>query len=443
MNPPSFASFFAPLRLCVKLLFFAFVAAMVLVVSVSAQTSLSLWPYYVEVTPERNSTGLYDVLVPLPVMDKARADLADLRLFDSTNREIPYAIRIRKDVDEKREIPTRLFNHGFAGPATSEVTVDLGENPGEHNEIEIETTGTNFRRGVVIEGSDSGREWRTLSNDGVIFSFASQNNVAESQRVSYPMSRYRYLRVKVSRDPMTDDETPQVTSVKVMMAVRQKGWLSTWNVPVPSYQLQRNQGAHATVWTLDLGGRAPCDRLSLEIAEDSFSRPIQVEAIDDPQNVRLIASGDLTRHSGDEKKPLVIYFNEEATVRRLRLQITDYSNPPLNITEINASAPARQLVFELKQPASQPLRLYFGNENVPAPHYDFEKEVAVRLSKEPVHSGLGEVIANQEYKPEPKPLTERVPWLIYVVLAVSSIALALVLLSLARTATRLNTQPTD
>jgi len=443
MNPPSFASFFAPLRLCVKLLFFAFVAAMVLVVSVSAQTSLSLWPYYVEVTPERNSTGLYDVLVPLPVMDKARADLADLRLFDSTNREIPYAIRIRKDVDEKREIPTRLFNHGFAGPATSEVTVDLGENPGEHNEIEIETTGTNFRRGVVIEGSDSGREWRTLSNDGVIFSFASQNNVAESQRVSYPMSRYRYLRVKVSRDPMTDDETPQVTSVKVMMAVRQKGWLSTWNVPVPSYQLQRNQGAHATVWTLDLGGRAPCDRLSLEIAEDSFSRPIQVEAIDDPQNVRLIASGDLTRHSGDEKKPLVIYFNEEATVRRLRLQITDYSNPPLNITAINASAPARQLVFELKQPASQPLRLYFGNENVPAPHYDFEKEVAVRLSKEPVHSGLGEVIANQEYKPEPKPLTERVPWLIYVVLAVSSIALALVLLSLARTATRLNTQPTD
>jgi len=436
-------NFFAPLRLCVKLLLFAVVVAMVLVISVSAQTSLSLWPNYVEVVPQGTSGQLYDLVVPLPVMDKARADLADLRLFDSTNREIPYAIRIRRDVDEKRDIPTRLFNHGFAGPSTSEVSVDLGENPGEHNEIEIETNGTNFRRGVVIEGSDSGREWRTLSTDGVIFSFASQNNVAESQRVSYPTSRYRYLRVKVSRDPMTDDQTPQVTSVKVMMAVRQKGWLSTWNVPVPSYQLQRNQGAHATVWTLDLGGRAPCDRLSLEIAEDSFSRPIQVEAIDDPQNVRLIASGDLNRHSGDGKKPLVIYFNEEVTVRRLRLQITDYSNPTLNITAINASAPARQLVFELKQPASPPLRLYFGNENVPAPHYDFEKEVAVRLSTEPVHSRLGDVIANQEYKPEPKPLTERVPWLIYVVLAVSSIALAIVLLSLARTATRLNTQPTD
>jgi hypothetical protein len=420
-----------------KSLLFVLVAALVVVVSVSAQTSLSLWPYYVEVTPQKTDGQLYDVLVPLPVMDKSRTDLADLRLFDSTHREIPYAIRVRRELDEKREIPTRLFNHGFAGPATSEVSVDLGENPGEHNEIEIETTGTNFRRQVVIEGSDSGREWRTLSNDGVVFSFSSQNNTAESKKVSYPTSRYRYLRVKVSRDPITDDETPQVTIAKVMMAVREKGVLSTWDVPVPSYQLQRNQGAHAAVWILDLGGRVPCDRLSLEIEEDSFSRPFQVEAIDDQQSVVLLASGDLTRHSGDEKKPVVIYFNDEAVVRKLRLQITDYSNPTLNIMSINASAPARQLVFELKPPAAQPLRLFFGNENVPAPHYDFEKEVAARLSKEPVHSSLGYALANRDYKPEPKPLTERVPWLIYLVLAASSIALAFVLFSLARTATQI------
>src|SRR6185295_14780553 len=165
----------------IGLLTFVIVAATTLVLSVSAQTSLSQWPYYVEVTPEQNGTGIYDVTVPLPIMDKSRPDLADLRLFDSANREIPFGIRIRRDVDEKRDIPVRLFNAGFAGPATSEVSVDLGENPGEHNEIEIETRGTNFRRQVVIEGSDSGREWRMLNDDGMLFSFASQNAVAESQ----------------------------------------------------------------------------------------------------------------------------------------------------------------------------------------------------------------------------------------------------------------------
>lgn len=425
----------------VGLIFFVIVAATGLLFSVSAQTSLSLWPYYVEVTPEQTGAGIYDIVVPLQVMDKARSDLADLRLFDSNNREIPYGIRIRREVDEKQEIPVRLFNAGFAGPATSEVSVDLGENPGEHNEVEIETRGTNFRRLVSIEGSDSGKEWRTLKSDGVLFSFTSQNTVAESQRVTYPTSRYRYLRVKVSRDQLTDTETPQVTSVKVMMAVREKGALSTWDVLVPSYQLLRNQGAHASAWTLDFGARVPCDRLSLEIADESFSRPFQVDAIDDDQNVRLVATGDLTRHAGDELKPLEIVFDQEENVRKLRLQITDYSNPTLNIQTIHASAPERQLVFELKESPSQPLRLFFGNANVPAPHYDFEKELYARLSKEPVHSSVGDVLGNREYKPEPLPLTERVPWLIYVVLAVSSIALGFILFSLARTATRLKPQP--
>ena len=420
---------------------FIFLAATVLVISVAAQTSLSSWPYYIEVRPEKSSSGMYDLIVPLPVMDKARTDLADLRLFDSANREIPYGIRVRQTVNQQQEMATRLFNFAIVGTA-SEVSVDLDEDPGEHNEVEIETDGENFRRQVQIEGSDSGGEWRTLTSKGLIFSFESENRAVESQRVSYPTSRYRYLRVRVQRDQLTDDKAPQITQVKVRMAVRERGLESTWNVPVPPYQLQRNQGAEASAWNLDLGGRAPCDRLKLQISDASFSRPFQVESLDDPQNVRLIATGTLSRHLDDDVlKPVVIVFNQEENVRKLRLQIIDHSNPTLDIASIQASAPARQLVFELKAPTTQPLRLFFGNQKLSAPHYDFEKELPIRLSTEPAHSSIGNVIENPEYKPEPLPLTERVPWLIYLVLAASSIALAYVLLSLARTAIRMNADP--
>lgn len=425
-----------------KRLSFTILATIVLVVSVAAQTSPSLWPYYVDITPQKTSPGMYDVLVPLPVLDKARPDLADLRLFDSANREIPYALRVRRDVAERRMIEARLFNAVTAGPS-SEVSVDLGENPGEHNEVDIETVGTNFRRQVVIEGSDSGSEWRTLNGNGMIFSFVSQNGSLESAQVSYPTSRYRYLRVRVLRDPVTDDKAPLINKVEVTMAVHEKGILSSWNVPVPSYQLLRNQGEFATAWNLDLGGRAPCDRLTLEIADASFSRPFQVFSIDDPDNVQLIATGTLTRYTADQTNPLVITFNEEVNVRKLRLQITDHSNPTLTIMSIEASAPARQVVFELKEAPSQPLRLFFGNSTIAAPHYDFEKELAMRLSTEPTDSSPGAVLANPDYKPEPKPLTERVPWLIYLVLAASSIALGYVLLSLARSATRMKVQQPD
>lgn len=423
------------MRICL----FVILAVITLVLSVAAQTSLSLWPYYLEVTPEKSAPGMYDVIVPLAVFDKSGASLGDLRLFDSSNREIPYAIRVRQEIDDVEEFEGSLFNHAQVG-SSSEASVDLGEEPEEHNQVQIETLGTNFRRQVSIEGSDNGRDWRMLNNNGVLLSFKSENNAVESNRVSYPASRYRYLRVRVQRDTLTDNESPQITAVTAMKAVREKGQLASWSVPVPSYELLRNQGAHASAWTIDLGARAPCDRLTLGVSDTSFSRPFQVESVDDDQQVQLIASGTLTRHSGDEQKPLVIIFDNEENVRKLRLQITDYSNPTLNITSIQASAPARQLVFELKEPASQPLRLYFGNASVPAPHYDFETELESKPSLEPAHSEFSNVIANPEYRPEPRPLTERVPWLIYLVLAISSIALAFILYSLARSAMRGSTQ---
>jgi hypothetical protein len=434
------------------------------VISVFAQASLSSWPFFVEVTPNAGAPGIYDLVVPLEVMDKAREDLADLRLYDSSSREIPYAVRIRREIADKREIGARVFNRAIVGSTTSEVSVDLGESPGEHNEVEIETSGKNFRRQVEVEGSDSGKEWRTLETGGMLFSFEAQNRAVASSRVTYPTSRYRYLRVRVLRDELTDDKAPEITGVRVMMAVRAKGELTTWAVYVPLYQLLRNQGAPASQWTIDLGARVPCDRLTLEIMDASFSRPFYIESVDDPENVRLIASGELTRHVG-EARPLVITFDEEVYARKLRLLITDYSNQTLSITSIQASAPARQLVFELKEPSAQPLRLFFGNPKVTAPHYDFEKELPLRLltkpgqpalsggqgsqsgqpdrGGEPIHSTVGSVVTNPEFIPEPLPLTERVPWLIYLVLAASSVALAFILLSLARAALQTEPQSTE
>jgi len=431
------------------------------VISAYAQATLSQWPYFVEVTSNISAPGISDFVVPLEVMDKARPDLADLRLFDSNGREIPYAIRIRREFDDKQEIGASVFNRAIVGSSTSEVSVDLGEYPGEHNEVEIQTSGTNFRRRVEVEGSDSGKEWRTLETRGALLSFEAQNRAVESSRIVYPTSRYRYLRVRVLADELTDNKAPEITVVKVLMAVRAKGELSTWGVNLPLYQLLRNQGAHASVWTIDLGARVPCDRLTLEINDASFSRPFQIESVDDPQNVRLIASGELTRHVG-ETKPLVIGFDEEVYARKLRLLITDHSNPILLITSIQASAPARQLVFELKEAPAQPLRLFFGNPKVTAPHYDFEKELPSKLSTEsrspggqaggvgpirstiePIRGAIGSVVTNPEYIPEPLPLTERVPWLIYIVLTASSVALALILLSLARTTLETGPQPTE
>ena len=398
---------------------------------VIAQSQLGSWPFFVEVSTN-GSAGVYNLIVPLQVMGEARDDLGDLRLFDSQNREIPYAIRIRKSINEQREFGAQVFNEVTTGSST-EATVDLGNNPGEHNEVQIQTAGANFRRRVVVEGSDSRNDWRTLKSDGVIFGFQADGKMVESNRIAYPTSRYRYLRVRVTADELTDDHAPDITGLRVLMSVQSKGELTTWEVMVPSYQLNRNQGAHASSWTLDFGSRVPCDRLSITISDASFFRAFEVDTWDDPQKPKLLANGYLSRRAGEDTKPEVIQFDHEEHVRKLRLQITDYSNPTLSIESIQASAPARELVFELKQQERLPLRLFYGNAKIPEPHYDFENELASKLKTSPSQSALGEVTRNPAYTPEPLPFTERLPWLIYLVLAASSLALGWILLTLART----------
>ena len=404
-----------------------------------AQTSTSSWPFYVELNGTFPAPALYDLVVPFHVMDKSRDDLSDLRLFDNSGREIPYALRVRREIDDSREIDAEIFNSASVGDSDYEVSVDLGEDRGEHNAVEISTTGSNFRRRVVVEGSDTQSEWRTLKTSDVIFSFQAENKLVESKRVSYSPSRFRYLRIRVLADELSDTkDRPEIKEVRVIMSVREKGELVTWEVNVPSPQYQRYQGAPATMWAIDLGARVPVDRVAFDFYEQSFSRPFQIEAIDG-QSVRLVASGELTRSEGDDR-PVVVTLNEEQRTRNLRLLVTDHSNPPLPLKMIEPSAPERQLVFELKEPVVAPLRLYFGNSNIAAPHYDFEKEAGNKLAAvTPARLTVGLSVPNPNYTPEPLPFTERVPWLIYLVLAASSIALALILISLAKKSLRAST----
>ena len=330
-----------------------------------AQSSMTPWPYFVEVQPRHRAPALYDFLVPLEVMDKSREDLTDLRLYDSNGKEIPYALRIRKEIDDNRLVGVSVFNRANIGSA-SEISVDLGENGSAHNEIEVDTAGVNFRRRVDVEGSATGSEWRTLKAGEVIFGFEAQNRSARSNRISYPTSRYRFLRVRVFADELTDKGPPPINDVKVMMVIRERGEPVTWNTSVSSYQLLRNQGAPASSWTIDLGGRVPVSRLMLEVNDESFSRPFYLESIEDPQNIRLLASGELTRRTGEKPHPLAINLDSEEYARKLRLVVTDYNNQTLSISAIKAEAAARQLIFELKETDGQPLRLFFGNTKAAA-----------------------------------------------------------------------------
>ena len=126
------------------------------------------------------------------------------------------------------------------------------------------------------------------------------------------------------------------------------------------------------------------------------------------------------------------------TASRLRLVVTDYRNPPLELRAATVRAAAREVVFAAPARAVSGLRLYYGNPKAEPPGYDFARNLPATLVPSPARLSLGSRSENPDYRPEPKPFTERWPWVIYVILGAICLALGVLIISLARTAIRLH-----
>lgn len=403
--------------------------------------SLAAWQYYKELpsggTPARFvlDRDVLDKARPdladLRLYDKARSDMADLRVYNAVGGEIPYELTVRRDVDTHSLFTSRDFNRAVEGAAAI-VSCDLGEQPRLHNEVRISTAGNNFRRMIEIDGSANGAQWATLASQAILFRFASGGRTVEQDSVSYPPSSYRYIRVRVERDPQVDRAAPEITSLGVLRAEHVKGETVSFSATMEPRDAEPYQGRPASIWRIDLGGRVPLQSLEIDVAEQAFSRPFVLEIVDDPAAPELLASGDLIRTEEHNTDPVRIDFSERFA-RRLKLTVTDDRNPPLSLNGASALSAARELVFTAPHGV---VRLYYGNPKGKAPHYDSTSLIPPDRAFQG-NLTLGPQRANPTYHPEAKPLSERSPWLVYLVLIGACAALAAILVNLAKASARI------
>jgi len=401
-----------------------------------APESLTAWRYFKEIPVPVTPRPLLSITLDRDTLGEARTDLADLRLYGAPGREIPYALRIRRQIDAQTISHAQIFNRAVEGGAGL-ISCDLGERPPEHNEVEVSTFGDNFRRLADVEGSSDGEHWSTLVSGAILFRFSSGGRSAEQQAISYPASRFRYLRVRVNRDLQVDRAAPEITALEVQHSTRVKGEMVAYPGALERPDADRLNARPATVWRIDLGDRVPLERLRIFVRDRAFSRPFLLEAADDPAAPQQLASGDLTRSEEAPQANPEINFTEHFA-RRLELTITDDRNPRLPIAAVTAFGAMRQVVFETAAAGTGPLRLYYGNPQAGAPHYDLNARIPSDGSARALFIRTGSRQDNPIFQPPSRPLSERSPWLVYLVLVIATIFLAGILLNIAKSSRRVS-----
>jgi hypothetical protein len=405
---------------------------------------LSRWSSYHVVSLDKKTDppgALFDVILTPPVFGTAREDLGDLRLVDARGRFVPYALRIRQAIDERRELSARVFDRVVSPDRSVQLSLDLGENPGEYDQLTVEVPGVGFVRGLHVEGSSDGKDWRTVLDNAHVMRLNERDDAGrpiDRHRFVFHPARFRYLRIQVRPDAVMQDDRPQLGAVRVFRTVVVPGEDVTHLAALGRREPVRilNLGQPGSAWVLDLGWpKVPCRRLTVQCEETDFSRPVQMEDWAERGFYPIGVRGDgqlRSRKAGSHEA--VLDLGSELRSQRLRLNVVDGGNPPLTITEVRYTAAARQVVFAVPAGVQEPLRLYTGNPEAPPPNYDFAANLPPRPDPAPTRLELGEREANPSYQPPPLPWTERWPYLVDVILGGACVVLLGILMMLARQA---------
>lgn len=362
--------------------------------------------------------GRTAVVLDREVYEGARPDLADLRIVDDTGASVPYLLDVDSPRDAAETRRPEILNRGFVRGRSVTVTLDFGGRLRKH-ELGLSLSGENFRRRVMVEGSDDGRRWDVLTDTAYVFAVPPPNP-ARYETLTLPENDQPRLRVTVfsgADDPARID----VQDVFVRVGSRERREVSTRLTPT----VTQDEAARETLLTLDLGARhQPFHALTLDAADPQFFRGLVVEARREPAPPRRgqspapiswvsLGEGAIYRYAADGRTRENLRVAVSGRERVLRVRIRNRDDRPLTVRGAAVVVPRERLVFEAAP--GRRYRLTYGSAVAAAPQYDLARTVADVESWSAVAREARLGVATRRTSPGPRvPWTERHPRLIWV-----------------------------
>ncbi|MEE9292217.1 MAG: DUF2339 domain-containing protein, partial [Acidobacteriota bacterium] len=383
------------------------------------------------------------------VLDAARADLADLRVVGRGLVEIPHVIYRRGGGVRDEAYAPRVINRArVASGRGASIELDFAAKAVK-NFLEVETSGEDFRRRVVIEGSEDGSDWRVIEENAWIYRVPPSGSFEgiRHETVAFPDNDQARLRVTVFAMP--DEKGPiELLAVRTLRRVVRPS--ETAPLSIVSYDVAHDDETRTTRIDIDLGHRhARPAWIRLDFREEAFRRAYRllgrnemtatvrrgrtetgdpiVKTIEAPWE--MLGSGSFFKlppgRSGEKGIDRTEIEMSGTAVRYLRVLVENNDDRPLRLRGLSARANVQRVVFPLKPRAAY--SLYYGNDEASAPRYDLPALLPDLEEHSPVEAGLGPAGMNPLFGgSRERPFTERHPWILWVVLLVALAVLATV-----------------
>jgi hypothetical protein len=367
----------------------------------------------------------------------AAASLKDLRLYQGIGtpdpREVPYAITLSEPA-QADSTPARIVN---LGARNGSIVFDLQMPPRPYTEVTLNLAGQDYIAAATVSASTTPGADATSLGQFTLFDLTAQH-LSHNTTLHLQESTFPWLHVVLAASPAPGTHafrpTPQMVLGAIVPPSREAQTLYTTAAETRAIA---NHGRQS-IATFTLPPRVPVERISFEIApgfKGNFSRDVHI--YDRPEGapatsgeslagsilrVRLTQDGREIRQQ-ELSIPATIGSNLQGPAT-VDVVVENGDDAPLPITAVRLEMRRRSLCFNA--PSAQPLVLYYGDPALAAPVYDYSRLFSA--SARTARAQLGPEQLNPAYRPRPdtRPLTERYPDLLWIVLLAVICALAFV-----------------
>ena len=358
------------------------------------------------------------------IWKNARPDLGDLRLYNG-QQELPYALTVERGSRESDNKDVRVLQQSIVGGKTQFV-IDMAD-VAEYDHIALNLSTKNFVAHARVEGQDDlhGKQWALLA-EPILYDL-SKENLGGNSMLRLPLSSYKYLRVAIDGPVKPDDVLGATAEFRQEQKAvwRQVGGAPTvTELPATAARGDASHEGKGTVLTFAVPENVPVDRVTLDIdpAQPNFRRLVQVTDDKDA----YIGSGEIDRihmvRSGQKIDSDAHDVSFSAVGHKsIKIIIYNGDDPPLKLTSARLQQLERRLYFDA--PASGQITLYYGDDKLEPPVYDYAK--LFLLARDAGPAQLGAEQANSAYtgRPDERPWTERHPAVLWIAIVAAVLVL--------------------
>jgi hypothetical protein len=344
------------------------------------------------------SGGQHYIVLDETIWPHAGPDLEDLRIY-SAEKEIPYMVTIERGSLAIEQKKISVLQPGTLNGKT-QFLLDMSD-LSRYDRVELKLRTKNFVAHARVEGSDDphGVSWSNLGTTTLYD--LSDEKLGHNSALHIPVTTYKYLRVWIDNSVKPLD----LESASAGMNLEEK---AVWR-DLPSEAQHTRQGRD-TIFVVSIPKNVPIERvlLSIDPSQTNFRRDVEIQS----DNGMWFGSGELSRiHMNRNGQRIDVeqpWLDVGGTgPGPFKIIVHNGDDAPLKLTGVHLQQYERRIYFDSEPGAS--LSLYYGDEKLGPPIYDYAKLFQRDPSAEQVQLSAEEQNAAFSGRPDDRPWSERHP----------------------------------